>query len=156
MEKNLLTRIKWKNYINYIGVGLFVLVFTLMSLTSGLPSSTLYLLEKIAISIILAVSLSLVVGFLGELSLGHAGFMCIGAYIGGKLASVLEGVLGYHRRWRLRGCFRCYHRSARSSTEGRLSGDRYSRIRRDRKNNFQKYVKRVLWRNAGTSYPQIR
>ena len=94
MEKNLLTRIKWKNYINYMGVGLFALVFTLMSLTSGLPSSTLYLLEKIAISIILAVSLSLVVGFLGELSLGHAGFMCIGAYIGGKLASVLEGALG--------------------------------------------------------------
>ena len=29
---------------------------------------------------ILAVSLNLTVGILGELSLGHAGFMCIGAF----------------------------------------------------------------------------
>lgn len=33
----------------------------------------------------LAVSLCLVVGFLGELSLGHAAFMCLGAYIGGYM-----------------------------------------------------------------------
>ena len=32
--------------------------------------------------IIMAVSLNLVIGFSGELSLGHAGFMCIGAYTG--------------------------------------------------------------------------
>lgn len=38
------------------------------------------LLVPICIYIILAISLNLVVGFLGELSLGHAGFMCIGAY----------------------------------------------------------------------------
>ena len=94
MGKNLLAGFKWKHYVNYAGVGIFALVFTIMSFTTGLPSSTLYLLEKIAISVILAVSLSLVVGFLGELSLGHAGFMCIGAYIGGKLSAVLEGVLG--------------------------------------------------------------
>lgn len=36
----------------------------------------------IGINIILAVSLNLVTGFLGELSLGHAGFMAIGAYTG--------------------------------------------------------------------------
>ena len=42
----------------------------------------------------LAVSLSMVVGFLGELSLGHAGFMCIGAYLGGKTAGLLEPSLG--------------------------------------------------------------
>ena len=52
------------------------------------------LLEKASISVIAAVSLSLVVGFLGELSLGHAGFMCIGAYLGGKVSAVLEPVLG--------------------------------------------------------------
>lgn len=94
MGKNILARFKWKHYVNYMGVGIFALVFTIMSLTTGLASSTLYLLEKIAISIILAVSLSLVVGFLGELSLGHAGFMCIGAYIGGKLSAVLVDKLG--------------------------------------------------------------
>ncbi len=90
-----LSNIKWKRYINYIAVALVMLVFATLSLAGALPSSTLYLLEKIAISIVLALSLSLVVGFLGELSLGHAGFMCVGAYIGGKLAAVMAaGTLG--------------------------------------------------------------
>ncbi len=40
------------------------------------------LLVPIGINIILAVSLNLTTGFLGELSLGHAGFMAIGAYAG--------------------------------------------------------------------------
>ncbi len=86
--------IKWKHFINYIAVAVIGIVFTVMSMTSGLTSSTLYLLEKICISVILAVSLSLVVGFLGELSLGHAGFMCVGAYLGGKVSAMLEPMLG--------------------------------------------------------------
>ncbi|MBS5660489.1 MAG: branched-chain amino acid ABC transporter permease [Clostridiales bacterium] len=40
------------------------------------------LLVPIGINIILAVSLNLTVGFLGELTLGHAGFMSVGAYVG--------------------------------------------------------------------------
>ncbi len=40
------------------------------------------LLVPIGANVILAVSLNLVTGFLGELSLGHAGFMSIGAYTG--------------------------------------------------------------------------
>lgn len=40
------------------------------------------LLVPICINIMLAVSLNLIVGFLGELSLGHAGFMSVGAYAG--------------------------------------------------------------------------
>ena len=84
-----LKNVKWKHYINYIGVTLAMLVFTLMTLIGSPKSSLLYLLENITLNVILAVSLSLVVGFLGELSLGHAGFMCIGAYIGGKMATVL-------------------------------------------------------------------
>ena len=39
-------------------------------------------LIPIGINIILAVSLNLTVGFLGELTLGHAGFMSVGAYAG--------------------------------------------------------------------------
>ena len=88
-------KIKVKHYINYAVIGLLTLVFGLISLTGGrMDSSLLFLLEKIAISIILAVSLSMVVGFLGELSLGHAGFMCVGAYLGGKVAVLLEPALG--------------------------------------------------------------
>lgn len=89
-----LSNIKWKHYINYIAIAIVTIVFGAMSFAGVLPSSTVYLLEKIAISIMLAVSLSMVVGFLGELSLGHAGFMCVGAYLGGKVSSVLEPLLG--------------------------------------------------------------
>ena len=88
-----LSKIKWKHYINYIVIALFTIVFGVLSLTNSISSSNIYLIEKIAISIMLAVSLSIVVGFLGELSLGHAGFMCVGAYIGGKVAVLLEPVL---------------------------------------------------------------
>ena len=88
-------KIKVNHYINYAVIGLLTLVFGGISLAGGrLDGSTLFLLEKLAISIILAVSLSLVVGFLGELSLGHAGFMCVGAYLGGKVAVLLEPALG--------------------------------------------------------------
>ncbi len=90
-----LKKIRWNHYINYIVIGIFTLVFAVTALTGGhLSSSMLFLFEKIAISVILALSLSLVVGFLGELSLGHAGFMCVGAYLGGKLSAVLEPVIG--------------------------------------------------------------
>ena len=89
-----LTNIKWNHYLNYIVVAAVTLLFAVLSLTGFLESSDKYLLEKIAIAITLAVSLSMVVGFLGELSLGHAGFMCIGAYLGGKTAVILEPVLG--------------------------------------------------------------
>ncbi len=85
---------KWKHYINYIAVCLVTLIFTVLALTGVLQRSWQVNLEKIAISMILAVSLSLVVGFLGELSLGHAGFMCVGAYLGGKVAALLVPSLG--------------------------------------------------------------
>ena len=90
-----LGNIKWNHYINYVVIGLMTIVLGVMTLAGGrLDNSLLFLLEKIAISIILAVSLSLVVGFLGELSLGHAGFMCVGAYLGGKVSVLLEPVIG--------------------------------------------------------------
>ena len=88
-------KFKINHYINYIVIGLITLVMGTISLVGGrFDNSLLFLMEKIAISIILAVSLSLVVGFLGELSLGHAGFMCVGAYLGGKVAVMLAPVLG--------------------------------------------------------------
>ncbi len=89
-----LQKIKWKHYINYIVIAIFTLISAILSFTGAFKSSDIYLLEKIAISIMLAISLSMVVGFLGELSLGHAGFMCIGAYLGGKTAVMLEPILG--------------------------------------------------------------
>ena len=88
-------KFKIRHYINYMIIGALTLVLGIVTLTGGrFDKSLLFLLEKLAISMILAVSLSLVVGFLGELSLGHAGFMCVGAYLGGKAAALLEPALG--------------------------------------------------------------
>ena len=90
-----LKKLKLNHYINYIVIGLLTVVLGAMSITGvRFDNSMLFLLEKVAISIILAVSLSLVVGFLGELSLGHAGFMCVGAYLGGKVSALLVPTMG--------------------------------------------------------------
>ncbi len=86
--------VKWNHYLNYIVIAAVTVIFAILSFTGFIDSSDKYLLEKVAIAITLAVSLSMVVGFLGELSLGHAGFMCIGAYLGGKTAVILEPMLG--------------------------------------------------------------
>ena len=86
--------IKWKDFINYAVIAVVTIIFGSLSVTGNLASSTQFLLEKMSIAILMAISLSLVVGFLGELSLGHAGFMCVGAYLGGKVAAVLAQSMG--------------------------------------------------------------
>ena len=88
--KSLFKKIKWKYAVNYVAIGAIALVLTALTMSGGIKQSDLFLLEKITMNIILAVSLSLVVGFLGELSLGHAGFMCVGAYFGGITSMLLE------------------------------------------------------------------
>lgn len=80
--KNIKDNFKLKHYTNYILIIAALILFVTLSSVGVLGRSNLGLLHRIAYSIVLAVSLNLVVGFLGELSLGHAGFMCVGAYIG--------------------------------------------------------------------------
>lgn len=84
---------KLKNSINYILVAAATVLFAVLNSTGGLKTSYANLLVQIGYSVILAVSLNLVVGFLGELSLGHAGFMCIGAYIGTFISIQLNAVI---------------------------------------------------------------
>ncbi len=87
--KNIKNSFKLKHYVNYIGVFAVLIVFSILYYAGALNRSTPTLLTQIGYSIILAVSLNLVVGLLGELSLGHAGFMCVGAYIGGIVSNAL-------------------------------------------------------------------
>jgi branched-chain amino acid transport system permease protein len=47
---------------------------------------TLTILMFMGINCIFAVSLNLVNGYMGEFSCGHAGFMCVGAYVGSLLS----------------------------------------------------------------------
>ncbi len=87
-------RFSLKKYRNYLIVAAVLLLFLTLDLLGGLKRTDANLLTQIAYSVILAVSLNLVVGFLGELSLGHAGFMCVGAYIGGYAAVAMHRAIG--------------------------------------------------------------
>ena len=64
-----------------IAVGAYVAVMLLVNM-GMLSRQMMSLIIPVCMNIMLAVSLCLVVGFLGELSLGHAAFMSIGAYSG--------------------------------------------------------------------------
>lgn len=75
--------LKNKKQILHIIYIVLAYAFLTMILQSGLLNRQYRsLIVPIGVNIILAVSLNLVTGFLGELSLGHASFMSIGAYTG--------------------------------------------------------------------------
>lgn len=52
-------------------------------------------IATILINLILAVSLNLVTGFTGQFSLGHAGFMAIGAYVCALVVMRIDSTLGF-------------------------------------------------------------
>ena len=85
--------LKLKHFLSYIVVAAALIICTVMYYSGSLNRSMTTLLLQIGYSIILAVSLNLVVGFLGELSLGHAGFMCIGAYLGTYISNLLIPII---------------------------------------------------------------
>ena len=82
-------RFNIKPYLIYIVLALTMIILVPMSEAGELTFSDYTQLENAAIAMVLAASLCLVVGFLGELSLGHAGFMCVGAFVGGRLSITL-------------------------------------------------------------------
>ena len=70
----------------------FLAVGLLLS-SGSLTRQVSNMLLPISVYIVLAVSLNLVVGLLGELSLGHAGFMSVGLFSGCLLSIALSGSL---------------------------------------------------------------
>ncbi|HIU75281.1 MAG TPA: branched-chain amino acid ABC transporter permease [Candidatus Pelethocola excrementipullorum] len=86
---------------NLITYGIVVVAFIIMQIlvTSGNISSLLQgLLVPLCVYAIAAISLNLVVGISGELSLGHAGFMCVGAYASAFFSKAVgEGMPGMVR-----------------------------------------------------------
>ena len=72
----------------YLALGLVAIVLLNM-LTAGLSSYEQRIVVNIGINMILAVSLNLVNGFTGQFSLGHAGFMSIGAYASAAFTTML-------------------------------------------------------------------
>lgn len=80
-------------YITY-GILVLMFVFSLVMVETGIASRKLQAwLVPICVNIILAVSLNLTIGFLGELTLGHAGFMSVGAYAGCIFSQVMADIL---------------------------------------------------------------
>lgn len=80
MKTKLLKPQTKKSFITY---GIVIVAFAVMQTlvaTNSISSMMKGLLIPLCVYSMLAVSLNLTVGFLGELSLGQAGFMCIGAY----------------------------------------------------------------------------
>ena len=66
-----------------ITIGMVVVAYIIMTILTkagALSSLMKGLLVPLCIYAIIAVALNLTVGILGELSLGHAGFMCVGAF----------------------------------------------------------------------------
>ena len=78
------------NAITYGIVIVFYIVFQLLSASGHLSSSLTGQLIPICVYVCMAVSLNLTVGILGELSLGHAGFMSVGAFSGVIVAMSLQ------------------------------------------------------------------
>lgn len=71
-----------KNIVSIIIAALIYGLITYLISADVLSRHYQSLLVPVGINVILAVSLNLTVGFLGELTLGHAGFMSVGAYAG--------------------------------------------------------------------------
>jgi branched-chain amino acid transport system permease protein len=55
-----------------------------------------YIASLVGVNVVLAVSLNIVNGMTGQFSIGHAGFMAVGAYVGGKLdISLADQKIGF-------------------------------------------------------------
>src|SRR5947209_18659895 len=64
----------------------FILILGLNVVNGNLLNSVQDMLILCGIYVILAVSLNIVNGLTGQFSIGHAGFMAVGAYVGGALS----------------------------------------------------------------------
>ena len=93
MKKILNNKATRTNLITYLVVVLAFVVMQLMNSAGMLGSSMKGFLVPICVYISLAVSLNLLVGVCGELSLGHAGFMGIGAFSGILIAALLKNTV---------------------------------------------------------------
>ncbi|NLI61544.1 MAG: branched-chain amino acid ABC transporter permease [Clostridiales bacterium] len=78
-----------------IGLGLTYAIVQILIMTNAITGYLQATLVTICINIILAVSLNLITGFTGQFSLGHAGFMSIGAYVCALITMRVPTVYGF-------------------------------------------------------------
>lgn len=87
---------KFKSYVLNLS-GIFLIYIVVSALISAGLINKYYtgILVSIGINIIMTVSLNLTTGFLGELALGHAGFMSVGAFTAGIITKALVANYGW-------------------------------------------------------------
>ena len=82
-----------RNYLTYLLVILAYVILQVLGSAGAISSSLKGMLVPICAYIVMAISLNLTVGVLGELSLGHAGFMSMGAFTGVTAAIALQDAI---------------------------------------------------------------
>lgn len=92
MSKDVISKenLYWTILSAFIFVTIWILIGT--GVINSYYESTLF---TICINIMLAISLNLVIGICGQFSLGHAGFMAIGAYAAGVMTKMMPNYLGF-------------------------------------------------------------
>ena len=95
MKKISISKQTQKNLITY---GIVVVAYILVQILIAAGALSYHLqgmLVSVCTYIIMAISLNLTVGILGELSLGHAGFMCVGAFIGAIFSISMKDITSF-------------------------------------------------------------
>lgn len=95
MNKSLLRRPSIENIFTYSLVVVVFIVMQILLRTGSLNSSMQGQLVPICAYVVMAISLNLTVGVLGELSLGHAGFMSVGAFSGAIACISFETIIPF-------------------------------------------------------------
>ena len=93
MKKLMKSKFSGSNAVIYLVVTAAFIVMQTMASLGMLGSAMKGFLVPICAYIVLAVSLNLLVGICGELSLGHAGFMGIGAFTGIVIAAITKDAI---------------------------------------------------------------
>ena len=82
-----------RNFLTYAIVIAAYVLLQALSASRGFSPTLRGQLVPICAYVVMALSLNLTVGILGELSLGHAGFMSVGAFSGAVAAAALQNVI---------------------------------------------------------------
>ncbi len=95
MKKLALNKQTKNNLITYAIVVAAYIIVQILIAAGALYYHLQGMLVSVCTYIIMAISLNLTVGILGELSLGHAGFMCVGAFLGAIFSIAMKDVITF-------------------------------------------------------------
>jgi branched-chain amino acid transport system permease protein len=93
MKRTKMRKATKTNLMTYAGVAAAFVIVQALASGGVLSHQVQGLLVPLCVYVIAAISLNLVVGISGELSLGHAGFMCLGAFSSALFSRMMEGTM---------------------------------------------------------------